>query len=504
MATILPDISRTFGEYLLIPGLTTEDTTPDKVLISSPMTRFFRDNQPDIKLNIPFVSAIMQSVSNDSLAIALARQGGLSFIFCSQPIQNQAKMVSRVKRFKAGFVASDTNLSRNSTMADVLQLTAKTGHSTVVITEDGDISSPFIGLITSLDYQRDVIPTHTKVADIMIPVDKLVCGHDGMCLKEANSLIRKHRVEALPILTTDGRLSSIVFRKDFREHQENPLEMLDSQKRLMVGAGINTRDYEERIPALIDAGADVICLDSSDGYSVWQKNAVEFVRKHYGHEVKIGAGNVVDRKGFLYLASVGADFVKVGIGGGAICITRDQKGIGRGQASAVIEVCQARDELFKSTGDYVPVCSDGGIVHDYHMIIALAMGADFLMMGRYFARFDESPTKIIKHRSNMYKEYWGEGANRARNWARYYDGKGEPSAQFEFEEGVDSLVPYAGQMKKTLDVSLAKLKSTMVNCGSNTLYDFRQHAVLTVVSELSLREGQAHDVIIRKELDQFI
>ena len=290
----------------------------------------------------------------------------------------------------------------------------------------------------------------------------------------------------------------LVFRKDYTAHKENPLELLDQHKRLMVGAGINTRDYHDRVPALVEAGADLLCVDSSDGFTEWQFETIKTIKEKYKDEVKVGGGNVVDREGFLYLAEAGADFIKVGIGGGSICITREQKGIGRGQATAVIEVAKARDEYYQRTGIYIPICSDGGIVHDYHIVLALAMGADFVMLGRYFARFDESPTRKIRQGMNYVKEYWGEGSNRARNWARYDQSDEE---RLTFEEGVDSYVPYAGKLKDNLDGTLAKIKSTMCNCGALTIPELQQKARLTLVSPLTLREGSAHDVILRKETD---
>lgn len=225
------------------------------------------------------------------------------------------------------------------------------------------------------------------------------------------------------------------------------------------------------------------------------KNTIQYVREKYGDSVKIGAGNVVDKEGFRYLAEAGADFIKVGVGGGSICITRETKGIGRGQASALIDVVQARDEYFKETGVYIPVCSDGGIVHDHHITIALALGADFVMMGRYFARFDESPTRIVKINNNYVKEYWGEGSNRARNWQRYDMGGDK---KLSFEEGVDSYIPYAGALKDNLAVTVAKIKSTMCNCGAITIPEFHQKARLTLVSNVSIQEGSAHDVILKE------
>jgi IMP dehydrogenase len=197
------------------------------------------------------------------------------------------------------------------------------------------------------------------------------------------------------------------------------------------------------------------------------------------------------------LQEAGADFIKVGIGGGSICITRETKGIGRGQATALIDVCKARDEYYEKTGVYIPVCSDGGIVHDHHMTLALAMGADFMMLGRYFSRFDESPTDRIKINGTYYKEYWGEGSNRARNWMRYDLGGAK---KLSFEAGVDSYVPYAGSLHDNVGVTLSKIRSTMCNCGALTIPELQEKARLTLVSSTSIVEGGSHDVILR---DQF-
>lgn len=364
-----------------------------------------------------------------------------------------------------------------------------------MITEDGTSSGKFLGLVTDKDYRISRDDLEAPIDEFMTPKDKVIWAEEGITLAEANDVIWKNKKECLPILSKDGRLKFLVFRKDYEERKHNPNSLLDENKRYIVGAGINTRDYEERIPTLVDAGVDILCIDSSDGYSVWQKNTIQYVREKYGDSVKIGAGNVVDKEGFRYLAEAGADFIKVGVGGGSICITRETKGIGRGQASALIDVVQARDEYFKETGVYIPVCSDGGIVHDHHITIALALGADFVMMGRYFARFDESPTRIVKINNNYVKEYWGEGSNRARNWQRYDMGGDK---KLSFEEGVDSYIPYAGALKDNLAVTVAKIKSTMCNCGAITIPEFHQKARLTLVSNVSIQEGSAHDVILKE------
>jgi len=499
MAYYYSEPSRTFNEYLLVPGYSSSECIPANVSLKTPLVRYKKGEEPAITMNVPMISAIMQAVSGDRLAIALAREGGVSFIYGSQSIEDEAAMVARVKGYKAGFVTSDSNLRPDQTLADVLDLKDKNGHSTIAITEDGTPNGKLVGIVTGRDYRVSRMATDTKIADFMTPLARLITAPEGTSLKEANDIIWDHKLNSLPIVSDDGRLLYFVFRKDYDEHKKNPLELLDQHKRYVVGAGINTRDFAERVPALVEAGADVLCIDSSEGYSEWQKLTIEWVREHYGDAVKVGAGNVVDAEGFRFLADCGADFIKVGIGGGSICITRETKGIGRGQATALIEVCKARDEYFKETGVYVPVCSDGGIVHDHHITLALAMGADFVMLGRYFARFDESPSAKVNVNGTIMKEYWGEGSSRARNWQRYdLGGKGKLS----FEEGVDSYVPYAGKLSDGVQQTLLKVRSTMCNCGALTIPELQEKAKLTLVSSVSIVEGGAHDVVLKSSTQQ--
>ena len=495
MAYYYPEPSHTFSEYLLVPGYTSEDCIPDRVSLKTPLVKYRKGvEEPAISLNVQMTSAVMQSVSNDTLAIALAKEGGISFIFGSQTIEDQAAMVAKVKGYKAGFVTSASNLTPDATLSDVLALKARNGFSTVAVTEDGTAHGKLLGIVTSRDYRVSRMEGSEKVSTFMTPRAKLVTAPASTTLKEANDIIWEHKLNSLPIVDENDHLLYFVFRKDYSSHKENPLELLDSKKRYLVGAGINTRDYSQRIPALLEAGVDVLVIDSSEGYTCWQANTIKWVRDNYGDSVKIGAGNVVDKDGFRFLAEAGADFVKVGIGGGSICITRETKGIGRGQATAVIEVAAARDEYFKETGIYVPICSDGGIVHDYHMTLALAMGADFLMLGRYFARFDESPTNKVMVNGAYMKEYWGEGSNRARNWQRYDLGG---YTKLSFEEGVDSYVTYAGPLHDNVEASLYKVKSTMCNVGVTNIPDLQREAKLTLVSSVSIVEGGAHDVTLR-------
>lgn len=498
MAYFFKEPSRTFSEYLLVPGYSPANAMPANVSLKTPVVKYHRGEEPALTMNVPMVSAVMQAVSGVDMGVSLAKEGGIAFIYVSQPIEQQAEMVRKVKAYKAGFVSSDSNLRPTDNLADVLALKEQTGHSTMAVTDDGTPSGKLVGLVTSRDYRVSRMAPETVVETFMTPRSKLITADDGISLKEANNILWDHKLNALPIVTADDRLASFVFRKDYDTHKDNPLELLDSQKRYVVGAGINTRDYEERVPALVEAGADVLVMDSSEGYSEWQKRTLDFIRGKYGDTVKVGAGNVVDGEGFRFLADAGADFVKVGIGGGSICITRETKGIGRGQATAVIDVARERDKYFEETGVYVPICADGGIVQDYHMTLALAMGSDFCMLGRYFSRFDESPSAKVLIGGNYMKEYWGEGSARARNWQRYDLGG---KKNLSFEEGVDSYVPYAGALSDGMSTTLAKMRSTMCNCGALTIPELREKAKLTLVSSVSIVEGSAHDVLVKDQMN---
>jgi IMP dehydrogenase len=492
MALILREVSRTFNEFLLLPNRTTAECAPERVDLSTGLVRHRPSEPSSIRLSVPYTSAIMQAVSSSELAIALARSGGLSFLHHNQTVEDQAAAVRRVKNFKAGFVVSDTNVRPDDALRYLWELMSRTGHSTAAVTEDGTATGRLVGLVTSADFHPHRHDLDSPVRDRMTPVESLEVGSPDITLSAANTRLWEERLDCLPVVDHEGYLRYLVFRSDYTDHKRFPLELLDQEKRLLCGAGVNTHDYRDRIPALVEAGADVLCFDSSDGYNDWQAEALQWAKRHFP-DTPIGGGNVVDGEAFTFLADAGADFVKVGIGGGSICITRDQKGIGRGQASAVIDVTQARDTYRERTGFHVPICSDGGLLHDYHIALSLAMGADFVMMGRYFARFDQAPGRKLRMGDGYYKEYWGEGSARARNWQRYDQGED----QLVFEEGVDGYVPYAGDLTAALALTTAKIKATMASCGAATLPEFRSVARLTQVSEQSYQENFA-SVMVRE------
>lgn len=490
MVQFVDDVSRTFSEYLLIPRLTRRAHSVENVCLQSPLSTM---GSRALSLKMPCVSASMQSVTGVDLAIKLAREGGLGFIYCSQAIEAQADMVRAVKQHKAGFVCSRANIKPSQPLADVLALTRTTGYSTIPVTEDGSPNGRLVGIITDSDYWEEDDDLAKPVSAYMTPLSQLVYAQEGATLLDVNRQLRASKKACVPVLDSQGYLKHLVFKKDYVDHKNNPNEVTDEHKRLLVGAGVNTHDHEERVPALVAAGVDVICFDSSDGFSEYQADAARWAREHCGDRLVIGGGNVVSAEGFNYLVREGhLDFVKVGIGGGSICTTREAKGIGRGQASAVLAVAQARDAYFAETGRYIPICSDGGLMNDTQIIIALAMGADFVMMGRYFAGVQESPTEAVEIEGGLYKPYWGEGSNRARNWQRYGD---SGTKRLKFEEGVDGYIPIAGSLKEVVDKTRAKLAATMVNCGAQSLAEFREQAVLTRVSEQTFIEGGTSKIL---------
>jgi IMP dehydrogenase len=488
---IIDEVSRSLGEFLLIPGLTGEACTPEAVDLSTPLVRYPVGGQASLTIALPLVSAIMEAVSSPPMAVALAQAGGLAFIQQNQPVADQAAEVRAVKRSKAGFRHSALHVRPSAPLGEVAATLRAAGQDPAVVTSDGTGDGKFLGLIGAgdfhLQYHAEDLPAEMR----MRPAADLVTAPAAISLQDANALLMDRSLHVLPVVGDDGRLVSLVLRSDFEMHRRFSSASVDAHKRYLVGAGINTRDYSERVPALVEAGADLLCIDSSDGFSVWQRKTLEFCAGAYGDRVPVGAGNVVDGRGFDYLADAGASFVKVGIGGGSICITRDQKGIGRGQASALLDVVRARDAYAERTGSYVPVCCDGGVLSDKDMMIALAMGADFIMLGRYFARLDESPSRKVIVGGRPYKEYWGEGSSRARNASRY----GQHSDEIAFEEGVDGMVPYAGSLYPNVAATVTKLKATMVSCGATTLRELHESAVLTVISSASAVQNTAEVLV---------
>jgi IMP dehydrogenase len=473
--------SRTLTEFRLLPGLTTRETSIDEVSLASPLV--LRPGGGSVTLKLPVVAAAMQSVSGPRMGIELAKLGGAAVIFCSQSIEDEAAMVAKIKAHKAGFVEPRT-VGPETPLREVDALRRQEGFSTFPVV---DGNGCLLGLITRRDYDAR-IHSDVPAKERMVPRAQLDVGVGITDLEAANSLLIEGHRSVLPIVDRQDRLLSLVFRKDIEDHLDNPDQVVDEKKRLLAVAAINTHDFHKRVPALVEAGVDVLVIDSSDGHSAFQREVLEWIGRRVPRLPVVG-GNVITGEGFDYLVASGAGAVKVGMGGGSICITQEQKGTGRGLATSVMKVVEARDRHEARTGVHVPVIADGGIVNSKDVVIALALGADAVMMGRFFARMEESPTETVRINDRVMKPYWGEGSARAREWspARY--------RQAAFVEGVEGFVEYAGKLRDNLDLLASKVKAALSSCGCATMAELHERAELELVSALSIREGKVHDIL---------
>ncbi len=477
--------SRTLHEFLLQPSFVRDDVSVDDVNL---VTDFVVSDK-GLKLNIPILTAAMQSVTGPRMARGIAKLGGAGVIYCSQTIEDEARMVREVKRTKAGFVTPEV-LSPEDTLGYAAEKMRTTGYSKFPVTSDGTSNGILLGLLTDNDFDADlhkplaVNVRMRKIEDLDVAYDDKV--HDD--IKIANNRIKEGHHSVLPIIYRDSkRLKALVFRKDMIEHEENPHELLDNDKRYIVGAAINTHDYKQRAPSMIEAGADFLVIDTSQGFSEFVRKTMIYLKKEFSHVPIIG-GNVVTADGFRFLVECGADAVKVGMGSGSICITQEQIGVGSGQATAVKEVSDARDWYLKEKKIYIPICSDGSIITARDMLNALALGADYVMTGGYVAGTDESngPEDIVRKDVDgrmmemRGKHYWGEGSNKAKEWS------GNRYGNTRFEEGIETIVPYAGSLKDRLSRALSQVRDGMRKSGSYSIHDLHKNAVLRLVSPTSL------------------
>lgn len=488
-----PGLSRRLQEYLLLPGRIPKGISTNEIDLSSPLTRYKRGDKPKLRLNTPILSASMQAVTGPELAIELAKLGGAGVIYCSQPIEEEANMVRRVKSHKAGFVIPYV-FSPQTPIGEVQKRIAERRFSTFPITKDGMSNGKLVGYLTKNDFDPN-LHSGLKVADRMIPIENVshamlkdvTDGKGDLDLDKANELLKECHHGSLPILERDGKLCYVVFKRDVEEHLKNPLELVDDRKRFICGAAINTHDYTERAKAVVDAGADFLVIDTSQAQSEYVEDCLHYSKKNF-KGISVIAGNVVTKEGFEFLVENKADGVKVGMGSGSICITQEQINVGRGQATAIIEVAKARDELYKEKGVYVPIVSDGGISRTGDITMALALGADSVMVGRFLAGTEESRSARVTHHvtidgrtvQEIVKEYWGEGSNRARDWSRFRYG------HTDFEEGIETYVSYVGPLRDYLLPSLTMVRDGIRKAGGRNIKELHKKAVVQVLSSLSL------------------
>lgn len=485
MVKISDSVSRTFTEYLILPGRTARTTRIEDISLRSRIT----DTQ---EIPLPFLSAAMQSVTGHELAIELAKQGGLGVVPSSLPIKEQAGIIEKVKRYRSGFVHNVRTVGPDEKVSRLLELERLHGHSTYPVVEGRKL----VGLISEKRYHPEK-DASLAVRDKMVPFDRLVVAQEGITLDQANDKVIESGIGALPIIDSERNLRSVVFFKDLKEHMAHPDSFVDSDKRLMVAGALSTHPEDtERAEALVKAGADFLVVDSSDLFSDFAEEAIE---RYRSFRKPIIAGNIVHTDAFEFLANLGVDCVKIGQGSGSICTTRRVKATGRGQATAVLEIARARDRFFSKTGKYIPICSDGGISSTGDMAVALALGADLLMMGKYFAGFTESPQPLterpfkvvadgqeeISSVSAFVKPYWGEASARAKNIRRY----GHTDPRSFVVEGVEGFVLHKGSLSSQLPKDILALKGSMSTAGCRTLREFYERARLELQTTSSHLEG---------------
>lgn len=488
MARTTPNrVSRSLWEYVIKPGYIPNELTHDVVDLSTPLVKYrSAKEEPQLKLNLPFLSAAMQSVTGPDMAIAMAREGGLGVVYCSQPIDKQAEMVRRVKEYKAGLVTLDV-FSPEHLIGDAIKRAEEMGYSTFPITDDGKPDGKLMGLLTSKDYDRRR-HRNVKIGERMVPVEKISYGVEIDDLDEAAEMLIESKANFLPIVNRRRHLRHGIFRKDVDDRMENPLELVDGNWRYRVGAAINTKDYTERVAELVEAGIDVLFIEASHGFTGYQRDTLKHVLKKYP-DIPIIGGNIVTEEGFDFLVKNGAHGVKIGMGPGSICSTREEIGVGRGQATAVEAIAEARNRYFKKSKLYVPIISDGGISVAKDVTVALALGADSVMMGRFLAGCKESPTKVETKAGQKVKPYWGEGSPRAREWREgRYD-------QLSFDEGVEAYVPYVGPLREHLGGAVERIIDGVRKAGCRNIRDLHENDVAEPQSDLSILEGRPHNII---------
>ena len=484
MAQVQKTPSHSLKEFRILPGYTPPNGNAPNVSLK---TRLCRKDDHFLHLHAPFLSAAMQAVTGGDMAIALAQLGGIGILPVSQPTDDQCAKVGQVKRFKAGFQTNIVTLAPDQPIAEIVEIIRETGYTTFPVTESGQFHDKLIGILTDKDFdeRRDL---DCRVASRM--KTDVQAGVELNSLSAANELMIRYGRGFLPILSKDSVLQAVVFKKDLDKHLRHPNESIDEQKRLLIGAAVSTHPEDrERVEALIAHEVDVLIIDASDGHTAYQREMIQFIKAHTSAPV-IG-GNVVTAEGFRFLIESGADAVKVGMGIGSGCTTQEVKATGRGQGTTLMEICAARDEMEQTQGVYIPIIADGGVSGPAEMSVALALGADAIMMGNFFARYTESQGNLVRNAAGeVVKEYWMEGSLRAHNMRRY----AQTTENF-FEEGISGYVPHVGSIHDKLPTIINMLRATLATAGCRTIDELHQNAVLEMQSHTALMDSQIHDIL---------
>ena len=480
----------TFDDVLLLPDYS--EVLPKEVSVRTRLTK-------RLFLNIPILSAAMDTVTEAEMAIAMAREGGLGVIHKNLSIEAQAAMVRKVKRSEAGMIQDPVTLPPTATLEDAERLMReyRIGGLPVV-----DVYGRLLGLVTNRDlrFERDL---KRPVTEVMTPVERLVTARPGTTLEEAEELLRRHKVEKLPLEEESGRLKGLITLKDIVKRRQYPNAVKDAQGRLLVGAAVGaSKDLPERAQALVEAGVDVLVLDSAHGHSKGILEALAYLKETFGERVEVIAGNVATREGARALAERGADAVKVGIGPGSICTTRVVTGVGVPQITAILEAAAGVKDLD------VPVIADGGIKYTGDVAKAIAAGAHAVMLGSMLAGTDEAPGEEVLKDGRRYKLYRGMGSLGAMKQGsadRYFQDpeKGETEAKKLVPEGIEGMVPYKGPVADVLYQIVGGLRSAMGYVGAPDIETFRKKARFVRMTMAGLIESHPHDVVVVKEAPNY-
>ncbi|PKL17136.1 MAG: IMP dehydrogenase [Spirochaetae bacterium HGW-Spirochaetae-5] len=474
-----------YNDFIILPGYI--DFAPDDVSLETNLTR-------NIKLKSPLVSSPMDTVTEAEMAIALALWGGIGIIHYNNTIQQQADLVSRVKRYENGFINKPLVLSPQHKISDVDMIKARYNFSGIPVTEDGKLNSRLVGMVTNrdIDFEKDRTKTLSEVM-----VKDLLTAREGITLSEANNILRTSKKGKLPIIDSEGRLVALLSRSDLLKNREFPLSTKDEKKQLRVGAAISTKDEsKERLAALSEAGVDVVVIDSAQGNSIYQIEMIKYIKKNYPH-IDIIGGNVVTEEQCEMLIKAGADALRIGMGPGSICTTQTTMAVGRPQATAVYRTARY------SNKQGVPVLADGGIANIGHISKALSLGASTAMMGSMFAGTNEAPGEYFYDNGVRLKKYRGMASMEAMEAGgnkRYF----AEDAKIIVAQGVSGAVMDKGSMNDYAPYLLQGLKHSFQDIGVKnikTLHEnlYSKELRFEIRSAMAQREGHVHDMYSYKE-----